>query len=1248
MKPLLGWLFLLVLAWTGADAYKLNVPRLLFPYHPTVPMHFDLEVGSPSGGCFKWRSNRPDIVQVEPASGECSDRARVVSSTKVGGTHSAVIFAEESGSGTTLSCVVTIDEVATITIEHTTKVLYVDAAPARITAVAFNADGDKFSTLGQLPFEWELATDNGAETMPLRIVPFEQSKYRAPQDIQALEKAKKKGYLVLLEGLVTGSSAISARFQDPHFKNVPTNTLDLVVVANLLLEPAQDLYVPTNSDIAFTVKIVKERGLEDVPMPSPLYTLKLDNEDCKLNSKTSTVTAVKKGKSMLSLNLENVDPRVTSNAAVRPPSTRIFIVDPESLQFAVAGSNWLLERGRTYRINVNLLDPHGNHMFIADNARFETVFPHDYFDIKWNTKNATWFEVTPKKSGRVNINSRLNSFITEGGIEVKIKRKVDGEQEVEIVDPITVAPDQIVLPFLTGVKFNYPLTASGGSGTYSWATEDRRIGTIHEATGMVTSGQIGWTAATATDRRNPAHSGKSTLGVLEIVSLDFGKTRKEAEEGKILFVNVQLFGIDRTKGHRHYPFTDCRNIPFVVEVQNRAHFVHVPETASTIPSEGTGCATIALRAVRSGDTRVTVKYDKYSATIDISAFPALKVDDDLLVPVGGAYKLNTFGGPRPWLLDNSQFFVNGVSQDKVVTVKQDDEQLTMACSGKEGSTEIKLSVGNNPTSSNEIPAVISTNVRVCCGRPIRMALGVEGRTPSSKDYPKCPNSVKTVFASAPFQVGVRLYGRCGSNEEERVMSGIGSLDFTWSLGSGKDLLALAKETKHNEPATLAFVDGYPNGKVGDALINNVVTKVGSHRLPQKLTASLELKLVKRATPVPSSLVLWNDPTAAATIKLNGGSGHYHLIDRSTFYDALISDGNIKVSPKKIGQSPLRLVDICIDSSEIVIPVKITDIKALKIQGPQYLEVTTDTEVEVHVVDADDEPFSAEYVSVMGLELTSSNTHVKVERQNGMKFRIRGQTVGEVALVAAARSSGAGAIRSRQHMIQVFAPMRFQPKIVTLVPESTFQLEVIGGPRPTPPISFSTNTSRHMNIAANALITSKNELGYTLVTGTIQQSDGRSTTDSVLVKVVSLASIRIRVSSNYVEAGGKVWARIDGMLDDETPYSFGGAEWPLKVNWSLGDASVLSLDSSKLGTALEEPEQNRFSISLNAKNAGKGTIKVQVEMHPSATRHFQGKSRIFNAEATITVDEAPALADPNMPLTQIRIAPDTEYKLLSKW
>ena len=46
--------------------------------------------------------------------------------------------------GTTLSCGVTVDDVHAIAIEHTTKILYVDAAPAPITAVAYNSDGNTY------------------------------------------------------------------------------------------------------------------------------------------------------------------------------------------------------------------------------------------------------------------------------------------------------------------------------------------------------------------------------------------------------------------------------------------------------------------------------------------------------------------------------------------------------------------------------------------------------------------------------------------------------------------------------------------------------------------------------------------------------------------------------------------------------------------------------------------------------------------------------------------------------------------------------------------------------------------------------------------------------------------------------------------------------------------------------------------------------------------------------------------------
>lgn len=55
-----------------------------------------------------------------------------------------------------------------------------------------------------------------------------------------------------------------------------------------------------------------------------------------------------------------------AKAGLRPPSTVIHVVDAESVQWHVSGDNWMLETGKQYTINVELLDEHGNVMFVAD------------------------------------------------------------------------------------------------------------------------------------------------------------------------------------------------------------------------------------------------------------------------------------------------------------------------------------------------------------------------------------------------------------------------------------------------------------------------------------------------------------------------------------------------------------------------------------------------------------------------------------------------------------------------------------------------------------------------------------------------------------------------------------------------------------------------------------------------------------------------------------------------------------------
>ena len=72
-----------------------------------------------------------------------------------------------------------------------------------------------------------------------------------------------------------------------------------------------------------------------------------------------------------------------------------------------------------------------------------------------------------------------------------------------------------------------------------------------------------------------------------------------------------------------------------------------------------------------------------------------------------------------------------------------------------------------------------------------------------------------------------------------------------------------------------------------------------------------------------------------------------------------------------------------------------------------------------------------------------------------------------------------------------------------------QLEVVGGPQPTPPIIFSQNNSKVADVEGNALITSRN-LGYTLLTGTVEDGDGRST-KACFLTCLSLWSLSLSLS-----------------------------------------------------------------------------------------------------------------------------------------
>nr|CDJ92849.1 Bacterial Ig domain containing protein [Haemonchus contortus] len=1228
------WKVILVFACIQySSSYRLNVPRVLLPYHPTIPVKFLLEVTQPTGGCFVWRSTRPDVVSVMPIGvrpGECSDKAEIRATAKaVSAELSAVIFAEDSASGTMLSCGVTVDQISRIRVETTTKILFVDAAPARMIIEAFNAEGDKFSTLSEIPIDWELS--HSGDGRPLRIVPFEQSTYEAPPEIITLENNKKKGYIILVEGVLTGSATLTARFAEPHFSNIESHSLELTVVAHLLLLPAHDLYLPVHAVVPFQVQIVKQSSTEVVPMPSSAYFLQVDsNTVCSLDKATSSIRALARGRTDIHLFSQNVD--VKAKTGVRPPSTAINVVDPETIQWMISGGgNWLLQTGTLYKFSVLLLDPHGNTMYISDNLRFESVIPSEFFDISHSSKNGTYFEATPKKVGRAVLKSKFVAVVDQNGENRETTGKVTGEQSVQIVDPVRIAPSQVMLPYLPRRRTSFALKATGGSGLYDWSVADTTICSV-DTNGLLSGASPGATTVTVSDKRNPAHKDVVEVSVLDVISLTFGETRKEAEVGTDLVLNVQLMGSGLLNS---VPFTDCRAADFRVLSSDNGVFKPVPEAVPTLPMMGTGCSTVTLRAMSSGDAKVTVSFGKYEATLDVSAYEPLKVlSNDLALGLGSSASVRFEGGPRPWLLDSSSHY-SEASSVKHVTSSVFDDVLNVKCGSEDGSSTVILQVGNKPSSTLPLPALSTVEVSVCCARPGRLVISsVNG------NLPKCPSNVRILLNDASMKLTLKAHALCGKGGE-RPLDSITGFDIKWSTANKS---AIKIETTAADK-TSATIRG--QGTSGNIMVAAEILEQGKIRSRVALRATFDVRLVQPMQMEPSKLVLWNEVAALGTVKLIHGSGHFvvHDLPGAPFTASLKGD-SVTVTPRSQGTGSLRVQDVCIGDDFLDIPVKITDIHSLIVYGPQFMEVGSEAEVTVDAVDEAGSSFSRDHGALSNAVLESTEANVHISKISGARYRVRALSVGGVSLKAKSPSASGRTLASRPHTIQVFSPLTLLPQKLTLIPESTFQLEVIGGPQPTPPIDFALNNSKIASVESNALITSKN-LGYTSITGTVNIGGGHSTQSTVVLRVVSLAGIRALASTQMTETGSRIWVRVNGLDDAETPFAFGGALYPFKVTWTVSHPGVLKI-VHPFGPSISEVDDNRFAISLEGASAGTAIVKVRVELAPHAKDHFIRSKREFEDSVEVRVEEPLSMRQPKLPIPSIRLAQNTQMRLETAW
>ncbi|XP_047390661.1 nuclear pore membrane glycoprotein 210 [Sciurus carolinensis] len=1295
--PPLRALWLLLVLGPAAQAAKLNIPKVLLPFTRATRVNFTLEA---SEGCYRWSSTRPEVASIEPlgpGEQQCSQRAVVQARLTQPARLTSIIFAEDITTGQVLRCDAIVDLIHGIQIVSTTRELYLEDSPLELKIQALDSEGNTFSTLAGLVFDWTIVKDTEADGFSdshnaLRILTFLESTYIPPSYISEMEKAAKQGDTILVSGMKTGSSKLKARIQEAVYRNVRPAEVRLLILENVLLNPAYSVYLLVGTSLRYKVQKIRQGKITELSMPSDQYKLQL--QDCVpgpggdpgrpvavLAQDTSRVTAVQLGQSSLVLDHRSI----RMQGASRLPNSTVYVVEPGYLGFTVhPGDRWVLETGRLYDVTIEVMDKSSNKVYLSDNLRIEAGFPPEFFEVLSSSQNGSYHRVRPTQRGQTTINATLTSVVDQDGGVHLLPVPVWNQQEVDIHTPITLHPSILTFPWQpkTGA-YQYTIKAHGGSGNFSWSSSSYMVATVTVKGVMTTGSDTGLSVIQAHDVQNPLHFGEMKVYVIEPSSMEFAPCRVEARVGQTLELPLRINGLMPGGDSKAVTLSDCSHFDLAVEVENQGVFQPLP---GWLPPGSEHCSGVQVRAEAQGSTTLLVSYTHghvhLSARITIAAYLPLRAVDPssvAVVTLGSSKEMWFEGGPRPWVLEPSKFFRNITSEDAdsislallgpPASRNYQQHRILVTCRAL-GEQVIALSVGNQPSLTNPFPAVEPAVVKFVCAPPSRFSLTPVYASPQlDLSCPLLQQSKQVVPVSSHRNP---LLDLAAYDQQGRRFDNFSSLSVQWE--STRPALASIEldlpmqlvsrddgggQRKFHGLQTVAVHEASGTTAISATVTGYQQSHLSAARVKPLCPASIELILVEDVSVSPEVATIYNHPAVQAELHVRDGSGYFFLNTSSADVARVVyqeARGVATVHPLFPGSATVMIHDLCL---AFLAPAKavvhVSDVHEVYVRVVDKVEIGKTVKAYVRVLDFYKKPFLAKYFAFMDLQLRAASQIITLvaldEALDGYTaaFLVHGVAIGQTSLTASVTAHAGQRISSAPQQIEVFPPFRLIPRKVTLIIGAVMQVTSEGGPQPQSHILFSISNESVAAVSSAGLVRGL-AVGNGTVSGVVQAADAETgkvvvvSQDLVEVEVLQLRAVRIRAPITRMRTGTQMPVYVTGITNSQSPFSFANAVPGLSFHWSVTKRDILDLRGRHHEASIRLPAQYSFAMSVHGRARGRTGLRVVVKALDPAAGQLYGHGRELSDEIQIQVFEKLRLLSPEIEAEQILMSPNSFIKL----
>uniref|UniRef100_F7HBW6 Nucleoporin 210 like n=1 Tax=Callithrix jacchus TaxID=9483 RepID=F7HBW6_CALJA len=1266
---------LLFLVLPGTLAYKLNVPQVLLPFSRESGREpFLLEA---QRGCYTWHSTHHDAVTVEPLYENgtlCSQKAVLIAESTEPIRLSSIILAREIVTDHELRCDVKIDVIKRIEIVSRARELYVDDSPLELMVRALDAEGNTFSSLAGMMFEWNIAQDNESArelSGKIRILKYSEAEYSPPVYITKMEKEEKRGDMILVSGIRTGAAVVKVQIREPFYKKVVAALIRLLVLENIFLIPSHDIYLLVGAYIKYQVAKMVQGRMTEVKFPLEHYTLELQDHRVAFNGshskkvallddKTAVVTALQLGQTNLVFVHKSVHMRSVSGL----PNCTIYVVEPGFLGFTVQpGNQWSLEVGQLYVITVEVFDRSSTKVYISDNLRITHNFPKEYFEEQLTTVNGSYHVVKALKDGAVVINASLTFIIYQNKDIPPKKILIKHQQEVKIYFPIILTPKFLAFPHHPmGMLYHYKVQVEGGSGNFTWTSSNETVVMV-TMKGMVTAGQIrGNSTVLARDAQNPFRYGEIKIHVLKLNKMELLPFHADVEIGRIIEIPIAMYHVNK-ETKEAMAFTDCSHLSLDLNMDKQGVFTLLK---GGIQRPGPmHCSSIYMAAKSLGHTLVTVNV-------------ALNPVEVALVTWHSVKEMVFEGGPHPWILEPSRFFFElsvektekiGIAQVWLPSKRKQNQYIYRVQCLDLGEQVLTFQIGNHPGVLNPSPAVEVLHVRFICAHPASLSVTPVYKVPAGAQPCPLPQHNKQLIPVSSLRDTVLELAVF--DQHRRKFDNFSSLMLEWK--SSNETLAHFEDYKSVE--MVAKDDGSGQTRLhghqilkvhqikGTVLIEvhfvGYLEKKSAKEVSNlSISTTVELLLVDDVTVVPENATIYNHPDVKEIFTLVEGSGYFLVNSSEQDVVTIIymeAESSVELVPLHPGFLVLEVYDLCLAFlGPATAHLMVSDIQELELDLIDKVEIGKTVLVTVRVLGSSKRPFLNKYFRNMELKLQLASAIVTLtlmEEQDkySENYILRAIIVGQTTLVAIARDKmGRKYISAPQH-IEVFPPFRLLPEKMTLIPTNMMQVMSEGGPQPQSIIHFSISNQTVAAVNRRGQVTGKT-VGTAVVHGTMQtvnEDTGKVivfSQDEVQIEVVQLRAVRILAAATRLITATKMPVYVMGVTSTQTPFSFSNANPGLTFHWSMSKRDVLDLVPRHSEVSLQLPVEHNFAMVVHTKAAGQTSIKVTAHCMNGASGQFEGNLLELSDEVQILVFEKLQLFYPEYQPEQILMPINSQLKL----